>query len=327
MDNNMIDKGARIKKLALDYAVYVLIIAVVIVYSSLTPLFLSVTNIKALFTNSSALMVAAVGMTFVLLIAEIDLSVGSVAGVAGAVWIMFMARQGLGMGIGVATAAAIATGVIIGAFNGFLVVGLKINSFLATLGMQIFLRGFVYIITGGSQVLVPKAAKAVIGTQIFGGISPLVILSVLICVAMMLVYKFTGFGRKVQAVGCNRPAAAKVGIKVDKVRFMVFVLCGLFAAVAGIFQVSNVGMVNPSNVGDGLEFLAITAAVLGGTSLLGGVGTFVPGTLVGVLFLMCIENGLGLLGANPYLYPIVRGVVIYLAMLSDSLKRSIGKRS
>jgi len=327
VDNNLIqtDGMGRIRKFILDYAVYMLILVVIGVYASLTPLFLSANNIKALLTNSSPLLVAAVGITFVLLIAEIDLSVGSVAGVVGAIWLVLQSR--MEVPLLAATLIALTVGAVIGAANGFLVIGLKINSFLATLGMQIFLRGFVYIATQGSQIVLTKEIKSIVSANNLGGISPLVVISILIAAMMMLYFKYSGFGRRVQAVGCNKPAAQLVGISVKKVSFIVFVLCGLFAGIAGMFQVCNVGMVNPSNVGDGLEFLAITAAVLGGTSLLGGTGTFVPGTLVGVIFLMCIENGLGLLGANPYVYPIIRGVVIYLAMFSDSLKRSIGRKS
>lgn len=323
MKETLTRQGQRtlVKKRILDSAVYLLMAAVIVVYASLTPLFLSASNIKSLLANSSALLVAATGITFILLVAEIDLSIGSIAAIAGALWVVSMSRWGFSPAA--ATALALAAGTALGVCNALLIVGLGINSFLATLGMQIFLRGFVYLLTGGSQILVPSAVKAVLNAPRVAGLSLLVLLSVVLTIAMALLYRRTAFGRKLQAVGCNRAAAAKVGIHVWKIRAAAFVICGLFAALAGIFQVVNVGIVRPDNVGDGLEFLAITAAVLGGTSLLGGSGSFVPGTLVGVLFLMCIENGLGLLGANPYAYPIVRGAVIFLAMFSDSLKRSL----
>jgi ribose/xylose/arabinose/galactoside ABC-type transport system permease subunit len=317
-------KTFNIKKFILDYAVYVLIFLVVIVYSCLTPLFLSANNLKALFTNSSPLLIAAVGITFVLIIAEIDLSIGSIAGIVGAVWLAVQMR--FGMDIVTASLIAVVLAAVLGALNATLIVTLKINSFLATLGMQIFLRGFIYLSTNGSQLVVPKAIKNIFAPANFGGISPLIILSLLIAVAMTLLFKFTSFGRKVQAVGCNANAAKKIGINVSRTKFLVFVLCATLAGIAGIVQVCNVGIASPSAVGLNLEFLAITAAVLGGVSLLGGTGTIVPGVLVGVIFLMCIENGLGLLGANPYVYPVIRGVVIYLAMVSDSLKRSIGNK-
>ena len=142
----------------------------------------------------------------------------------------------------------------------------------------------------------------------------LVVISVSAAIIMALVYKYTS------------SATAKLGIDINMIRFSVFVVAGFFAGLAGLMQVGNIGILNPVFAGLNMEFLAITAAVLGGTSLFGGTGTVVPGTLVGVVFTMSIENGLGILGANPYIYPIVRGTIIYLAMFTDSLKRSTGIR-
>lgn len=314
--------GPRIRKFALKYALYVLIGIVFIVYANLTPLFLSMRNIRDLLANSSPLLVAAIGMTFVLLIAEIDLSIGSVAGVAAALWVVMTNYWKLPLPL--ATVLALAAGGVVGGINAFLIVKMGINSFMATLGTQIFLRGIVFLAASGRQILINREVKSILAAKVYG-FSPLVLISIALAVLMMLVYRYTAFGRRVQAVGCNKPATIKVGINPKRVTAQVFVLMGVLAALAGLMQAANVGIMNPSNVGDGMEFLAITSSVLGGTSLLGGIGTIIPGALVGVIFLMSIENGLGLLGANPYSYPVIRGVIIYFAMLSDSLKRSIGK--
>lgn len=317
------ERALRLKRFILKYALYFLIGVVFIVYHFMTPLFLSMRNIRDVLSHSSPLLVAAIGMTFVLLIAEIDLSIGSIAGVSAAVWVV--ATRSWGLPLPLATLAALVCGGLLGGVNAFLIVKLNINSFMATLGMQIFLRGAVYLTVSGQQILIGRNVKAVLGWRVLG-FSPLVAVSVLLAVFMMLVYRYTAFGRRVQAVGCNKPATVKVGINPMRVTAQVFVLMGVFAALAGIMQSANVGILNPSRVGDGMEFLAITASVLGGTSLFGGIGTIVPGALVGVIFLMSIENGLGLLGANPYSYPVIRGIIIYFAMLSDSLKRSIRKK-
>ncbi len=311
------------KRFILKYALYFLIGVVFIVYANMTPLFLSMRNIRDLLANSSPLLVAAIGMTFVLLIAEIDLSIGSIAGVAAAVWVVMTNYWKIP--IPLATVLALVCGGLLGAANAFLIVKLNINSFMATLGMQIFLRGVVYLAVDGRQILIGRGVKSILASKIYG-FSPLVIISIALALLMMLVYRYTAFGRKVQAVGCNKPATIKVGINPKRITAEVFIIMGVFAALAGMMQAANVGILNPSNVGDGMEFLAITASVLGGTSLLGGIGTIVPGALVGVVFLMSIENGLGLLGANPYSYPVIRGVIIYFAMLSDSLKRSVRKK-
>jgi ribose transport system permease protein len=191
--------------------------------------------------------------------------------------------------------------------------------------MQIFLRGFVFIFTNGAQILMTDAVKqanSAMKSALFG-LSPLLVFGLLIAIGMMIVYRYTAFGRKVQAVGCNKSASVKLGINVNMITALCFIICGALAGVAGILTATNVGMVHPSNIGSGMEFLAITACVLGGTSLLGGTGTIIPGTLIGVIFLNSIENGLGLLGASAYAYPVVRGLVIYLAMLTDSFKHSM----
>jgi ribose/xylose/arabinose/galactoside ABC-type transport system permease subunit len=318
-----VNGGRKVAKFFVNYALYMLIIGLVIVYASLTPLFLSGQNIVSLLTNSAPLLVAAVGMTLILIIAEIDLSIGSIAGVVASLWILMLTQTD--MNIVLATIVAIAVGAAIGVLNAVLIVGLRINSFLATLGMQIFLRGFVFIFTNGAQILMTDAVKqanAAMKNVLFG-LSPLLVFGLLIAIAMMLVYRYTAFGRKVQAVGCNKAASVKLGINVKMVTALCFVICGALAGVAGILTATNVGMVHPSNIGSGMEFLAITACVLGGTSLLGGTGSIIPGTLIGVIFLNSIENGLGLLGASAYAYPVVRGLVIYLAMLTDSFKHSM----
>ena len=324
MESNVLKVNGRrkIAKFFVNYALYMLIIALVIVYASLTPLFLSGQNIVSLLTNSAPLLVASVGMTLILIIAEIDLSIGSIAGVVASLWILMSQAD---MNIVLATLIAIMVGAAIGAVNAGLIVGLKINSFLATLGMQIFLRGFVYIFTNGAQILMTDAVKqanAAVKGVLFG-LSPLLVFGLLIAIIMTLVYRYTAFGRKVQAVGCNKAASVKLGVNVNMITALCFIICGTLAGVAGILTATNVGMVHPSNIGSGMEFVAITACVLGGTSLLGGTGTIIPGTLIGVIFLNSIENGLGLLGASAYAYPVVRGLVIYLAMLTDSFKHSM----
>ena len=316
-------KSAYVKFL-INYAQYVLIGGVIVVYAVLSPVFISPSNIRELLAISSPLLVCAIGMTFVLLIAEIDLSVGSIAGISGALWVVSVVN--LKMPIAAGAAIGILGGLLVGCANAFLVVKLKINSFLVTLGMQVLGRSLVFFIVSGEQILLSDGMKRVVYSNLAGVFPILVVISVSAAIIMTLVYKYTSFGRRLQAVGCNRQAAAKLGINVDKIRFSVFVIAGFFAGIAGLMQVGNLGILNPASVGNNMEFLAITAAVLGGTSLFGGTGTVIPGTLVGVVFTMSIENGLGILGANPYIYPIVRGSIIYLAMFTDSLKRSTGIR-
>ncbi len=313
-------KTVTIKNFLIKYALFLLIILLWCVYGANSPYFFTAKNVRSLLMNAAPLLVYATGMTYILVLGEIDLSIGSVGAVAAAVWIISMTEYQVSLPV--AFLLAMGTGMICGMITGTLVVKLKINAFMVSLGMQFLLRGICYFLANGEQILTPECVHRFAKFRIFR-ISPLVYISLLIAVVMALIYRYTSYGRKVQACGCNRKAAQTVGINVGRTKWIAFVLSGTLAGIAGAFQCINVGMLLPNSIGSGSEFLAITACVLGGTSLAGGVGSIVPGTLIGVIFYYSIENGLGLLGANVYLYPIVRGIVIYLAMVTDSLKRSV----
>lgn len=313
-------KQFKLKNFLIKYALFILILLLWCFYGMNSPYFFSAKNIRSLLMNAAPLLVYASGMTYILILGEIDLSVGSVGAVAAAVWIVSMTEYNVPLLV--AFLLTLVVGAICGLITGTLVVKFNINAFMVSLGMQFLLRGVCYFIVDGEQILTPEPVHVFAKFKIFR-ISPLVYISLAIALIMMLIYKYTSFGRKVQACGCNRKAAATVGINVARTRLITFVISGTLAGIAGAFQCTNIGMLLPNSIGDGSEFLAITACVLGGTSLAGGVGSIIPGTLIGVIFYYSIENGLGLLGANVYLYPVVRGIVIYLAMVTDSLKRSI----
>lgn len=316
-------KQTNVKNFLIKYALFILILSLWVVYGVKSPYFFTVKNFKSLLVNATPLLIYAAGMTYILILGEIDLSIGSIGAVSGAVWILSMTQMNLPLPV--AFLISILVGAVCGTLNAILIVKLRINAFMVTLGMQFLLRGLCYFVVSGEQILTPEPVHDFAKMRILT-ISPVFYIGILTAAVMMAVYKYTSYGRKVQACGCNKHAAKMVGVNVNRTRFVSFVLCGALAGFAGAFQVVNIGMVNPNSLGDGSEFLAITACVLGGTSLLGGVGSIIPGTLIGVIFYYSIENGLGLMGANVYVYPIVRGMVIFLAMVTDSLKRSIGMK-
>lgn len=326
MKNNKLEiktKKLDIKNLLIQYALFILIICLWVFYGSQSKHFFTMKNLRSLLMNASPLLIYATGMTYILILGEIDLSIGSVGGLAAACWILAMTKWNLPLWA--AFLIALGVGLVCGIITGFLVVKLNINAFMASLGMMFALRGICYLSVGGEQIITPKVVRTFAKFKILT-FSPLVAIALAIAIVMMLIYKFTAFGRQMQATGCNRAAAKMVGIKVDRIRYTAFILSGALAGIAGALQCTNLGILMPGSIGEGSEFLAITACVLGGTSLAGGLGNIIPGTLIGVIFYYSIENGLGLLGANVYLYPVVRGIVIYLAMVTDSLKRSIGMR-
>lgn len=316
-------KQISVKDFLIKYALFILIIVLWFIYGVNSPRFFTIKNLRSLLTNAAPLLIYATGMTYILILGEIDLSVGSVGAVAAAAWILSMTK--LDVPLPVAFLIALLIGAVCGLLTGFMVVKLRINAFMASLGMQFTLRGICYLAANGEQILTPKVVHTFANYRLLT-LSPLIYISLSIAVIMMLIYKYTAFGRQIQACGCNREAAKTIGINVDRTKWSAFVISGMLAGLAGSLQCVNFGILLPGSIGEGSEFLAITACVLGGTSLMGGVGSIIPGTLIGVIFYYSIENGLGLLGANVYLYPIVRGIVIYLAMVTDSLKPSVGQR-
>lgn len=316
-------KQFNLKDFLVKYALFILIILLWFFYGVKSPHFFTLNNLRSLLTNAAPLLIYATGMTYILVLGEIDLSVGSVGALGAAFWILSMTK--LALPLPLAFLLAIATGCLCGLLTGVMVVYLKINAFMVTLGMQFALRGVCYLACQGEQILTTEAVHDFANYRL-ASLSPLVYISLIIAAVMMLVYKYTAYGRKVQACGCNRVAAKMIGINVDRTKLIAFILSGTLAGFAGTLQCTNFGILLPGSIGEGSEFLAITMCILGGTSLSGGVGNIIPGTLIGVIFYYSIENGLGLLGANVYLYPIVRGIVIYLAMVTDSLKRSVGVR-
>ncbi len=320
----MKSKRIDIKYFLIKYALFILIGCLWIFYGTQSEHFFTVKNLRSLLMNASPLLIYATGMTFILILGEIDLSIGSVGAVSAACWILALTQWNCSLPV--AFLIALGIGIACGLVTGFLVVKLRINAFMASLGMMFILRGACYLSVGGEQIITPKVVRNFAKVKILT-LSPLVAISLVIAIAMMLIYKYTSFGRKMQATGCDRNAARMVGIKVDRIRYIVFIISGALAGIAGALQCTNLGILMPGSICEGSEFLAITACVLGGTSLAGGFGNIIPGTLIGVVFYYSIENGLGLLGANVYLYPVVRGIVIYLAMVTDSLKRSIGMRN
>ncbi|HYF75196.1 MAG TPA: ABC transporter permease [Candidatus Nitrosocosmicus sp.] len=306
-----------LKKTILYYGFYIVFAVMLIVYAFGAKNFLSADNLLQVLMDSSASMVICAGLTFVVLTGALDLSVGSVAFVSATVSAILIKND---FPIWLALLAAVLTGMLLGAVNGVLITKLKMNPMLTTLGMMIGLRGLALQLTNGMQIYIPKALKQ-FGMQ-FITVFPLIVLFGLIMLVLaQFVLSRTKFGRYVIAIGCGEKSAEKVGINVTLNKFLIFVISGVCASLGGIVSVINMGAVQPY-LGKGMEFTTVAAIVLGGTSLFGGKGSFIPGTLMGVLMLSLIENGLGLMGASPFIYPFVRGLIIFVAMYADSLKDS-----
>jgi len=297
-------------------------VALVGLFSVLSDHFWSLATLQTITNRIPTLALAAVGMTLVLVAGGIDLSVGSVAAVAGAVF-GWCVLDG-GVAVPVAAGGALATGLALGLVNGALVNALRMPSFIVTLGLLEAARGLAYLVTS-SQTKYLGERLAVLQAAPLGGLSVAFLLALALTGFAHLVLRQTVFGRHLIAVGTNEEAARLVGISPERIRAVVFAASGLLAGLAGLCHVARLGAADP-NAGSGLELSAIAAAVIGGTSLLGGRGSMLA-TLVGVLIIATLETGLAHLGVSEPMKRVVTGLVIVGAVAAEAIRARLAARS
>ncbi|WP_340616772.1 ribose ABC transporter permease [Xenorhabdus entomophaga] len=293
------------------------LLLLITVVSSLSPNFFTLNNLFNILQQTSVNAIMAVGMTLVILTSGIDLSVGSLLALTGAVAASMVGTDSNAL---VAVAGALVLGAAIGACTGVIVAKGKVQAFIATLVMMLLLRGVTRVYTDGSPINTGFSNNA----DLFGwfgigrplGIPTPVWIMLLVFVAAWFVLHHTRLGRYIYALGGNESATRLSGINVDKIKIIVYSLCGLLAALASIIEVARLSSAQPM-AGSGYELDAIAAVVLGGTSLAGGKGRIV-GTLIGALILGFLNNGLNLLGISSNYQMIVKAVVILLAVLVDN---------
>jgi ribose transport system permease protein len=283
-----------------------------IVFSILSSRFLELDNFINIAQQVAVIAVAAFGMTFVIMLGEIDLSVGSMIAVAGMAAAQCFAH---GFGIVPASLAALVAGLIMGAINGLMVARLGLPSFIVTLATMGAYRGLVSLPTGGLPASIDNDTWLNFGSDSVLGVPILVWIMLVLFLASYVLQVHTVFGRRAYLTGGNAEAAIYSGIRVDRIRIAVFMLSGALAAVSGMMLSSRLSSAQ-TNAGTGYELDAIAATVLGGTSLSGGAGSML-GTMLGTLVIGVINNGMNMLSV-PYFYQlIVKGVVILLAVWLD----------
>ncbi len=217
----------------------------------------------------------------------------------------------------VVCAAILLTGLICGVINAFFITRLKLSPFIVNLATLYLGRGFSLWLTQTRAMNLPENILR-IGTARIAGIPfPIVIMGVVIVIARLVLTR-TQFGRQIYATGQDKDAAKLAGIEITQILFAVYLISGLCAAIGGLVSVAQLGAVSPT-FGSQREFTAIAAAVLGGTSLFGGRGSVLPGTAMGAILIQTVENGLVIINADPYIYPLVMNSVVFLAVLIDSL--------
>jgi len=305
MNNNLKNKVLKYKS-----SIGLLILCIVI--SLITPRFLTIPNIKNVFTQVSVNAVIAIGMSFVILTGGIDLSVGSILAVSGAVAASIIKSTG---NVYLAIIVALAIGSLVGLINGILISKGRIQAFIVTLATMTIFRGVTYVYTNGTPISGLSGSFSAIGNKTVLGLPIPVVFTIIVFGLAYYVLSQTRYGRYLYALGGNEDSARLSGINTVKIKTLVYVICGAAAALSGIIVTSRIGSASP-NAGVGFELDAISAVVLGGTSLSGGEGSIV-GTIIGALIIGVLNNGLNLVNVSPFYQAIIKGLVILLAVIVE----------
>ena len=305
------------KHLWRNYSIVVVCVALFIIFGIIEERFLQFNNIILILRHSSIVGMIALGMTFVIITGGIDLSSGHVVAFAGAGLILIQGNEAIPLIIAIplAIVAAILIATTVGIINGTLITKFKIPAFIATLAIGIIVRSLTMFFLGGATGrgrIVPEF------TQIgLGGVGPIpysLIVWIISAIVLGCVLKFTKFGSYIYAVGGNENAARYSGIKVNKIKVMAYSLAGLCVGIATVLDMSRMAAISPAMAGEGYEFDAITAAVVGGTSLAGGRGRVV-GTVFGMILVTVVTNLMIMTGLSPFLSGAVKGTIILAAVL------------
>jgi ribose transport system permease protein len=300
-----------------NFGILIGFVALCVALSIISPAFLTEANILNILRQVSTNANLALGMTLVIIICGIDLSVGSIVALSGTVTGGLIAFSGVP--ISIAVLIGILVGTLAGAFNGVVVAYTGIPSFIVTLAMLNIARGAAYVYTGGQPIRVMNEGFNVLGAGYLGPIPLPVIYSFIFLVITFLILNKTKLGRHIYAVGGNKEAARFTGIKIKKVEIFVYTFSGFLAAFSGVVLAARMFSGQPT-VGNGFELDAIAAVVLGGTSMTGGIGK-IGGTLIGVLVIGVLNNGLNLLNINSFWQLIIKGIVILAAVYVDMMKK------
>jgi ribose transport system permease protein len=284
-------------------------------FSVMSSRFFSLQNFTNILLQAAHLAVMAVGMTFVLLVAGVDLSVGATMYIVAVTLALYLSASPTW----ICLLIAIAIGVAFGSVNAFFVVKLRVAPFIVTLATLFVGRGVGLYLSDTRMVLAGPAVSGFAHESLLGVPAPVFLEAASLAAAFVLL-RLTPFGRSVYAIGGDREGARKVGINVEKVTFAVYCLCGAFAAIGGFISLSQAAAA-PSTFGEHKEFLVIAAAVLGGTSLFGGHGGLL-GPVFGAILIQTVQNGLVMIDADPYIYPLITAAIIFIAVLVDSLRAS-----
>lgn len=295
------------------YSVTIFLLAISLVFAFGSSEFLTTSNLVNVALQTSIIAIVAIGMTFTILTAGIDLSVGSVMALSGALAAGFAVRMGFDTYL--AIGMALLVGVAIGFINGLMIIKGGMPPFVATLAMLAVARGLTLVYTEGRPIAGLDERFIYLGTGQILGIPLPVVIMVVIAVIAHIITRYTRFGLYVYATGGNEEPTRLAGISTDRIKLGVYMISGFTAALGGVLLAARLWSAQP-NAATGWELDAIAAPVLGGTSLFGGVGS-IGGTVVGAFIIGVLSNGLNLMGVPSYYQQVIKGIVFILAVSVD----------
>jgi len=308
MGESKLKKFFAIKEVPLLVTILVAVVGLTIA----KPNFLTIGNIHSIFLGASFELIMAIGMTLLLVLGGFDLSVGSVAGFAGVVVGICFDN---GIGVAIAIIVGLASAGLIGFANGFLVAKLKVNSMIATLAMQMIIRGLIYILTQGVGKPNFPEEYNVIGRVEVAGIQSPIYYALILALIFAILFAKTGWFRQFYFIGGNEESARLSGIKVDKLRIFAYTFTSLMAGVSGLLLAARMGGAIPTQ-GQNMEMNVIAGCVIGGCSVSGGEGTMF-GSFLGVIVMSLVINAFNILGVDIYWQRSILGIILLIAVLAD----------
>jgi ribose transport system permease protein len=313
--------GLRIRSIVSRLGLFLVILIFMAVMTFVSPVFLTIANFKNLFIQSTILAVLALGQTFVIMTRGIDLSIGGVMAFTSAICIGLAVYSGLPTAL--ALFVCLMLGVLIGLINGLAVTVLGITPLIVTLATLSITRGATFIYTNGANITPVPDSVAGFGRGELAGLPYSVILLCILAIICHFVLARTVFGRSVYATGGNEVASRLAGIPTNRVILTTYIICAVMATIAGLILTARLESAGP-RAGVGIELTVIAACVIGGASLFGGTGS-IGGTLLGVVLISLVSNAINLLGVPPAWDDLVKGLVIFLAAVTDVYRRRLSK--
>lgn len=303
-------------------AMGVVLILMIIIASVLSPYFLDIYNIQALVRDLAFIGMIGIGQSLLLLIGELDLSVGKIASLCGILAGMMMVNYGMNPYLSLIIALLL--GIVFGGINGLIITKLRLNSMVATIGMQGVYGGINLVLTKGKAITGIPSGIYIFGKGNLGPVPFPFVFTIIVLICVLFLVKKTKTGRYIYAIGNSREAAKILGIKVDRIRIMIYAIVGFISSLAGILYVARLGS-SQSAIGENWPMNSIASSVIGGVSLTGGIGN-PAGALIGAAVISIIQNMIVLFGVNVYWQSAVSGIVVVIAISFSSISDMIRER-